>query len=222
MDACKAGWVGVTLTGRVTNAYFAPKISELVELVESDGAVAVIAVDMPIGLPDREHRKADELAYREIGVLRSSVFMTPTREALERTNHAAASARNRELTGTGISVQAFGLRTKLREVDEWVQQGGRQIIEVHPEVSFAVLAGEPLTASKKTWAGAERRRRLLADHGIVLDGDLGEAGRRAAVDDVLDAAVAAWTASRHHRGKARPLPDPPERFSDGLLSAIWS
>jgi hypothetical protein len=55
------------------------------------------------------------------------------------------------------------------------------------------------------------RRRLLADTaGIVLPDDLGPAGRAAAVDDVLDAAAAAWTARRVAHGQARPLPDPPD------------
>ncbi|HVK24892.1 MAG TPA: DUF429 domain-containing protein [Actinokineospora sp.] len=221
VDACKAGWIGVTLAGENTNAYFAENIRDLVAKVEANGTVAVIAVDMPIGLPDRGHREADTLARGVIGALRSSVFMTPTRAALDGVDHATASASNKKLTDKGISIQAFGLKPKLLEVDVWVRSADRRIIEVHPEVCFAALAGEPLTAGKKTWAGSEHRRRLLADAGIVLDGDLGEAGRRAAADDVLDAAVAAWTAARYLRGEATSLPEKPQVFSDGLKSAIW-
>lgn len=51
--------------------------------------------------------------------------------------------------------------------------------------------------------------------------DLGAAGEQARVDDVLDAAVVAWTAQRVAAGEARPLPDPPETFSDGIPCAIW-
>jgi predicted RNase H-like nuclease len=89
-------------------------------------------------------------------------------------------------------------------------------------VCFARLAGGPLTARKSTWAGAERRRALLAGAGIGLAGDLGGAAASAGVDDVLDAGAAAWAARRVLRGDARPLPDPPETFSDGWPSAIWS
>jgi len=49
----------------------------------------------------------------------------------------------------------------------------------------------------------------------------GEVGAEVAVDDILDAAVAAWTARRVARGQALSMPDPPEIFSDGLLCAIW-
>ena len=95
------------------------------------------------------------------------------------------------------------------------------MVEVHPAVCFAELAGRPLPYGKSTWAGVERRRRLLDGVGLTLAPDLGVAGQCAGVDDVLDAAVAAWTAGRVRDGIARSLPDPPEVFSDGLAAAIW-
>ena len=117
-------------------------------------------------------------------------------------------------------MQSYGLRTKLLEVERWVTDTGYRVVEVHPEVSFARLARAPLTTSKSTWAGFQRRAELLASAGIRLTGDLGTADA-AGIDDVLDAAVAAWTARRYARGLAICLPDPPEVFSDGLRCAIW-
>jgi predicted RNase H-like nuclease len=62
------------------------------------------------------------------------------------------------------------------------------------------------------------RRRLLAEAGIELPDEL-SAGQ-AAADDVLDAAIAAWSAARRARGEAVPLPpDPP--VQDGRPVAIW-
>lgn len=75
--------------------------------------------------------------------------------------------------------------------------------------------------SKTRWAGVERRRELLEGVGIVLKSDLGEAGEKARVDDVLDAAAAAWTARRVAEGRARCIPESPQSFSDGLTCAIW-
>ena len=43
-----------------------------------------------------------------------------------------------------------------------------------------------------------------------------------ALDDILDAAIAAWTARRVARDEAQPMPDPPQVFSDGIQSAIWA
>ncbi len=51
------------------------------------------------------------------------------------------------------------------------------------------LAGAALTVRKSTWAGAHRRRGLLAEAGIVIPEQLGKAGESAGesagVDDVL-------------------------------------
>lgn len=94
--------------------------------------------------------------------------------------------------------------------------------EVHPEVTFAVLLGRPARASKKTWAGMVERRDALAAVGIDLD-DLGEAGARAGVDDVLDAAALAWSAHRLATGQGISFPDPPEADpAMGEPMAIWA
>jgi predicted RNase H-like nuclease len=222
VDACKRGWIAVAVEDAVTGAYFAEDFPALIARAQADGPLAVVAVDMPIGLPDRGHRRADVLARAEIGPLWPSVFMTPVREALLAADHATASAINRKLTGHGVSVQAFGLRPKLLQVERWVRAAAVRVVEVHPEVCFARLAGGPLTARKSSWAGAAQRRALLAGAGIRLAGDLGPAGASAGVDDVLDAGAAAWAARRVRHGQARPLPDPPEVFADGWPCAIWA
>ncbi len=222
VDACKAGWVGIALAGQGCSAYVVGTIHELVGRVETDGPLALVAIDIPIGLPDRGHRQADLLARKAVGALTSSVFMTPVRSALDAPDHRTASARNHAVTGKGISRQAFSFKPKVYEVERWIRETHHRVVEVHPEVSFARLAGAPLTVGKNTWAGAECRRQLLAAAGVLLAGDLGEAGRRVAVDDILDAAVAAWTARRVLTGQAQARPNPPEVFSDGLPCAIWS
>ncbi|XRQ09649.1 DUF429 domain-containing protein, partial [Actinomadura welshii] len=145
------------------------------------------------------------------------------RTAIECDEYTTAAAENRRRTGKGLSRQAYGLRTKLLQVDDWVRyQNGLRVVEVHPEGSFVAMAGRPLSASKDTWTGVAERRALLAAAGITLVDQLGSAGAKAGVDDVLDAAAAAWTAQRVANGIARCLPDPPEVFSDGIRSAIWT
>ncbi len=67
-----------------------------------------------------------------------------------------------------------------------------------------------------------RRRPLLAANAIDLPGDLGLSGLRVGVDDVLDAAAVARTATRVAAGTARRLPVLAERFSDGVDCAIWT
>ena len=218
VDACKAGWVGVRLgDDLLPSAFCGRTIDDLVRLA---GAVDVVAIDIPIGLPDGEARKADSLARLAIGPRRSSVFSTPARSALVATTHAEATAISVALTGMGLSQQAYALGPKILEVDEWVRRTSTQVVEVHPEVSFATLAGRPLTEPKKTWAGFMLRRRLLSDAGIHLADDLGLVGVAVDADDVLDAAVAAWSALRVAKGEHISLPHPAETMPDGYAAAI--
>src|SRR5687768_8917371 len=80
----------------------------------------------------------------------------------------------------------------------------------------------PAGVRQEMLGGVVLRRRLLAREGVAIPDDLGELGEHAGVDDVLDAAVAAWSARRYAAGIARSYPDPPQVFSDGHPSAIWA
>jgi predicted RNase H-like nuclease len=93
---------------------------------------------------------------------------------------------------------------------------------VHPEVSFAILLGAPPSAPKKSWAGMSERRVALEHAGLSLHQIGGDAAVRAAVDDTLDAAVAAWSARRIFLGQAVTLPDQPPTGPDGRPVAIWA
>jgi predicted RNase H-like nuclease len=75
-----------------------------------------------------------------------------------------------------------------------------------------------LQYKKKSAGGALERIGLLRDHGIELP-ELDDAAT-APLDDVLDAAAAAWSAEWIVRGEAQSLPDPPE-LVHGRGVAIW-
>ena len=222
VDGCRTGWVGIVLDGGRVTAVHGTTITEVLDKAGSDGGLACVAVDIPIGLPDTGRRQV-VLARKALGPRWQSIFLTPVRPALLTADFAEAVALNRERAGEGLSRQAFALRTKVLEVDALVRDGARPVVvEVHPELSFATMSGGPLAAGKKTWAGAQERRALLARHGIPVPEDLGPAGALAAVDDVLDAAAAAWSAGRCAAGLASSLPASPERFSDEIPCAIWT
>ena len=115
-------------------------------------------------------------------------------------------------------MQGFHLCDRITEVDEWVRGGARvEVVEVHPEVSFASL-GADVVVPKRTADGAATRLAALRRAALVVPDDL----RRRGVgrDDALDACAVAWTARRCARGESRRLPGTPERFSDGLDAAI--
>lgn len=219
VDACKKGWVGVTSDLR---GYFGVTIDQVVATADGDGELEVVAIDIPIGIPLIGNRRADVVVRGLLGKRKSSVFPTPIRAALLATSHAEGSALNLRVTGRGITRQAYGLGKKILEVDAWVRTVDRSVIEVHPEVCFATLAGHPLAHPKWSWAGAEERRQLLASAGIQVPAEIGVAGELAGVDDVLDAAAASWTARRYAEGSATCHPETPEQFDDAPVAAIWA
>lgn len=219
VDACASGWIAVTLDCEGIAAFYLPTIDSIGSAIPEATA---IAIDIPIGIPLAEHRHADLAARSSLGVRRNSVFLTPIRAALEAPTHAAASALAKEATGSGISQQSYALRAKILEVDKWLPSSPCSVWEVHPELSFAVLMGQPATAPKKSWAGMVERRHALSSVGIDLDRIEGPAAMRAAVDDMLDAGVAAWTARRLLDGIATPFPDPPSALHNGRAVAIWA
>lgn len=223
VDACPAGWVGVVLDPTLRASVFvAADITSLVEVVREQHDVPVVAVDIPIGLPDCGGRLADAEARRALVGKGSSVFSTPVRSALEAATYAEAREANLAATDgrTSVSAQAYALRDKVLDVDAWVRSGpDPHVIEVHPEVSFARMAGGPVLARKKDIDGVRARREALAAHGIVAPPWFRGAGF--GEDDLLDACAVAWTAVRHALGESESLPGEPEVFSDGIPAAIW-
>jgi len=221
VDGCRDGWVGVAPDPDGPRGYVAAGLPTLLHRAEADGPVLRVGIDIPLGLADAGWRDADLLAASLLGRRRASIFRTPVRAALTAPDHASGVAVSRERSGGGFSVQAWGLREKVLEVDAVVRAGERRLSEVHPEVSFAELAGRPAAHTKKTWAGQRERLALLAAAGIDLSRLVGEVGL-AAPDDVVDAGACAWTALRLLRGTARSLPDPPQGLPDGRRAAIWA
>jgi len=218
VDACKGGWVGIELRdGAFTGAHFATGLDDMLAALSDLDAVGL---DMPLGLPSRGWRQADLAAARALEALRSTVFRVPPRAVWNEVEYEAAVRRCQELNGRGFSRQAWGLREKLLQANACWETGAHQLYEVHPEISFWAVSRGRRLHSKKTWAGHMERRRLLYTIGVLPPDDLGDAGR-AAPDDVLDAAAAAWSADRIARNEARSFPDPAEKHESGRLVAIW-
>jgi len=223
IDGCAGGWVAVTLAGAGAGAgpadagvpAVAVTVARTLDALALDG---VTGIDMPLGLLAAGWRTADLLARRALGRRGSCVFAIPPRPAWEQPAYADANRSCRQLTGRGMSIQAWGLRRKLLEADAFRRTAAApHLYEVHPELSFAALAGgTPLTDSKHTRSGLAIRRALLIRAGIALPPRV----PGAAEDDLLDAAAVAWSAGRIAAGTAVALTDPAQRADDGREIAI--
>ena len=158
VDACRGGWVAVVVdAGQFADSLSAPTFVQLLGRLQDARAVGV---DHPIGLPSESVRAADVAARAFVGRRRSCVFPTPPRPALVAATYAEARG-----VLPSLSAQSFALGKKILEVEACLEE---RVFEVHPEVSFAALAGRPLRRSKRSWNGQMERRQLLASAGIEL------------------------------------------------------
>lgn len=218
VDGWRNGWVGIELRdGR----YVAAHVDETLRgLTGAAPGVLAIGVDIPLGLLDAEVRACDRAAQRRLGARSSSIFVMPPRPVFDAPDHAAATAAAKALTGTGISIQCWGLRRKLLEAEALHGESRLPLYEVHPELSFHEMGLLAADGKKKSWRGQRARLRILGAHGIDIPEDLGRAAAAVPADDVLDAAAAAWSAHRIAAGTAFSLPDPPQ-MAGGRSLAIW-
>ena len=236
VDACRRGWVAVSLevsrrpheVPRLVAVRMDGSLAGVLGQAERDPA-QVVGIDMPLGMLESGWREADRMARGLLGPRRSSVFAIPPRAVWAQPSYQTANQLCRELTGQGFSVQAWGLRAKLLEANQYREACEHPMYEVHPELAFGAMAGAPLEDSKHTAAGRELRREVLARSGIVLPArSSGRApGTRvggyygaAPVTDTLDAAAVAWSAGRIAAGQAVILPGRPQLDSQGRQITI--
>jgi predicted RNase H-like nuclease len=196
IDACRGKWLAVALDeGRFDGARLARDAAALTAAWPN---AAAIGVDIPIGLPETPLREADRAAREFIGERRSAVFPTFPSAVLEAPTYEEAKAICVARGWPRPSVQSYGMRHRILEIARLADSDER-VFEVHPEVSFRELLGRTLSP-KRTASGALERRLALADAEIAVP-DLPYP-----LEDVLDAAIAAWSAIRYARGDALPLP----------------
>jgi len=207
-DACRSKWLVVVLEdGQFQEAQLVPHAADVGAAFPD---AAAIGIDIPIGLPDEPLRDCEREARTFVGGRRSSVFPTFPERILAAPSYEEAKALCDSVSWPRPSLQSYGMRHGIFEVASFAVKDER-VFEVHPEVSFRELEGYELPP-KRTSAGASRRRRALQRTGIVLPD-----GSPFPEDDLLDAAIAAWTALRFARGEAQPFPeDHSER-----IGAIW-
>jgi predicted RNase H-like nuclease len=235
VDGCPGGWVAVFV--RSSGDEFILRTYEAI-LDVADGPMqpAVIAVDMPIGLPDRSGiggRAAENAVRPLLGKRQSSVFSVPSRAAIFADSYAQACATALATSDPPrkVSKQLFNIAPKIREIDGLLQthpQWRPRFFEVHPEVAFWRLNGEqPLQEPKKVKSrthapGLDMRRKLLIAAGLPTALVHANPPKPAKADDLIDACACAAIARRIYSDTAKPFPDPPPCDAHGLPMAIWA
>jgi len=202
-------------TGTVEVAVLA-SFREVLAILDDD--IVMVAVDIPIGLPEAGRRACDVAARRHLGPRRSSVFPAPPRPLLGVHDYGHALTMKQALDGRGLSKQAFHLLPKIAEVDAALDADDqRAVVESHPELAFARLKGRPADNSKRSEAGLAERRDLL--RGVV--GSLPSRPRGAGEDDLVDAVALTITARRLAEGTAERVGDRTHDARGLVMQIAW-
>ena len=204
VDGCRGGWIAAVAEGREVSWRLVPTFKALYE----ERALTVIAIDVPIGLPESGRRACDVQARAALGRRGPSVFAAPVRPVLGCTTYAEARTLLAALGGASMSAQAFGIVKAVRDVDSCVQPGDDdRVVETHPELAFATYGGGPGLAPKKSSAGLAARLRLLTQWRPELLDLLEQVPAGVPVDDALDALACLWVAERWAAGERATLGD---------------
>ena len=236
VDGCRAGWLCVLATvGSATpvEVFILPTIDALIARTD----IAMIAIDIPIGLPaiaEPGGRLCDRMLRSKLGERQSAVFAVPARAAVAETDYACANAvaLAHSQPARKVSRQCFHLFPKIREVDARMTPALQaRLVECHPEGAFWALNGRrPLSKPKKVKSqpyqpGLALRRALLAQSGLepsVFSRHRFPAAS-AREDDLLDACACCWTAGRVLKGEAIRFPElQPPVDETGLRMEIFA
>ena len=230
VDGCKSGWFYVRHEAEHLAFGVVTNLDELITFAPDS---ALVLIDIPIGLRDQspKPRGCDTAARKLLGAKRSSsVFPAPIRPALREASYAAALSKSRQLSGKGLSQQAYGIAPKIREIDDLLTTSERarsMVREAHPELCFWAFAGRPMTHRKKTSEGFRERmellKRVLPGSEPLVVAALSQCRRKdVARDDIADALILSATATAPE-ASLRTVPDTPELDSMGLpMEMVYS
>ncbi|MEW4569740.1 DUF429 domain-containing protein [Tautonia sp. JC769] len=224
-DGCPGGWICVLLD-RSSRSVTPLLCRSSEELLAIHPEPSVLAIDMPIGLPDSGDRDCDRIARTLLGPRRSSVFPAPIRPSLAAVTRRGADAISRAIVGRGVGAQAWALYRRVLSLDRLIGPEEQALcVEVHPELSFFALNGDrPVPDAKRSPGGIATRRALI---DAAFGPEAFPLVRRAIApieaddDDLLDALAACWTAHRIAEGTAQRIPADPPTDARGLRMEMW-
>ena len=216
IDGCKYGWICAQLKNEVVSLTLFGHINE-VKKVDSQR----IFIDIPIGLGDQFNTRTIDFELRKLlsKKRKSSVFTPPIREALEAPTYQLGNQINKSISGKGISIQAWNIGHKIKEVNQFLSQNRfyqKKMSESHPELCFELLNNGPLNHSKKTLSGMEERIKIINKYINISFQEIRNFGKecksdKAKLDDIIDAIVLSLSAMRWEMSGKRQITQEKEK-----------
>lgn len=191
------------------------------------GTEAVIALDVPLGVPEHGGtRPCDAEARRLLGKGASSVFNPPGRYLFPALEKETAAERWEEVQRliderrkaypqervVGVSRQTIGILDKVADADTYLRahpDAETWLIECHPEISFLRLNGDTRLAPKSRAKGTLERLALIEREFPGTESNLrtDPIAESTPLTDLLDAHAALWTALRIATDTIHPTHD---------------
>ena len=216
IDGCKYGWICAQLKNEAVSLTLFGHINEVKKLDSQR-----IFIDIPIGLSDQFNTRTIDFELRKLlsKKRKSSVFTPPIREALEAPTYQLGNQINKSISGKGISIQAWNIGHKIKEVNQFLSQNRfyqKKMSESHPELCFELLNNGPLNHSKKTLSGMEERIKIINKYINISFQEIRNFGKecksdKAKLDDIIDAIVLSLSAMRWEMSGKRQITQEKEK-----------
>jgi predicted RNase H-like nuclease len=216
IDGCKYGWICAQLKNEAVSLTLFGHINE-VKNMDSQR----IFIDIPIGLGDQFNTRTIDFKLRKLlsKKRKSSVFTPPIREALEAPTYQLGNQINKSISGKGISIQAWNIGHKIKEVNQFLSQNRfyqNKMSESHPELCFELLNNGPLNHSKKTPLGMEERTKIINKYINISFQEIRNFAKecksdKAKLDDIIDAIVLSLSAMRWEMSGKRQITQEKEK-----------
>ena len=210
IDGCKYGWICAQLKNEAISLKLIEHIHEVKNLNSE-----LIFIDIPIGLGDQFNSRTIDFKLRKLlsKKRKSSVFTPPIREALEAPTYQLGNQINKSISGKGISIQAWNIGRKIKEVNQFLSQNHlyqKKMSESHPELCFELLNNGPLNHSKKTLSGMEERINIINSYINISFQEIRDFAKfcksdKAKMDDIIDAVVLSVSAMRWEMNGKRQI-----------------
>ena len=160
VDGCSAGWVAfkVELSSLATSV---ETVDLTLWLTERPPDLAVLCIDIPIGLFD--HPRACDIEARKLlgRPRRSSVFPPPCRAALLGRDHASASDINERATSKRLTLQTWCISGKIKQVDDIITPQKHRLLRLGARRYDAVAKPQVIYQMRRQYVSVVEREHSL-------------------------------------------------------------
>lgn len=226
IDGCKGKWVAAVIS---EDGFEVDKFNTIDEICRKYSDADTMIIDIPIGLPESlNDLRPDKIVRKQLGKKGSSIFDTPSRQAIYAESKEHARELNISALSRSLSEQSLAIGKAIRQVDEFLNRNPEwknRLLESHPEYCFMKLNGnQPILEKKTEPDGQALRLEVLNKHYLqsedVIQKFLRDVPYRKKIDDVIDALCLAVIGMISNDLGLKSVPEEPMEDPEGIKMQI--